>query len=96
VLTPDKHIAFHHAPAIAEVFGNDPAAWSWKARGDHMRKQRARSARRHHLVIQAEHYGKTRDMRGVQRIFHFKGFAAIKLRKRFGTPDREHEKPPFL
>ena len=90
-----QHIAFCHAAAIAQVFGNDPAAWPRKARGDHMGQQGARSARRHHLAIQAKHHGKTRDLRGAQRILRFKGFAAIKFGKRLGAPDREHKNPPF-
>ena len=77
-----QHIAFRHAAAIAQVFGNDPATRPRKARGDHVGEQCAHSARRHHLAIQAEHYGKTRDMRGAQRILRFKGFAAIKFGKR--------------
>ena len=74
-----QHIAFCHATAIAQVFGNDPAAWPRKARGDHMGEQCARSARRHYLAIQAEHHGKTRKIRGAQRILRLENFAAIKL-----------------
>ena len=77
-----QHIAFRHAAAIAQVLGNDPATRTWKTCGDHMGQQGARSARRHHLAIQAEHHGKTCDMRGAQRILRFKGFAAIKFGKR--------------
>jgi hypothetical protein len=35
-------------------------------------------------------------MRGAQGILRLKGFAAFQFGKWLGTPDREHEKPPFL
>ena len=44
-----------------------------------MRKQRTCGPRRHHLSIQTEHHGKTRKIRGAQRILRLENFTAIKL-----------------